>query len=57
MSNDHPLEEENFESFNPYFSDIAKIGMNVNVHGVSFVGNSEGYLALSRFFKYLAKMS
>ncbi|MDF1509586.1 hypothetical protein PZE06_15700 [Robertmurraya sp. DFI.2.37] len=43
-------------SFNPYFSEKAKMEVNVNEQGVSFVGNSEGYLAFARFFNYLAEV-
>lgn len=41
-------------TFNPYFSDTAKLEINVSEYGVSIVGNAEGYLALSRFCTYLA---
>lgn len=43
-------------SFDPYFSEKAKMEVKVDKHGVSFVGNAEGYLSLSRFFTYLAEV-
>lgn len=48
--------ENSYKSFNPYFSEKGKMEVNVNEHGVSFVGNLEGYLALARFFNYLAEV-
>lgn len=42
--------------FDPYFSEKAKMEIKVDKDGVSFVGNTEGYLSLSRFFTYLAEV-
>jgi hypothetical protein len=57
MSDNQSSSKENlYESFNPYFSEKAKMEVNVNEHGVSFVGNLEGYLAFARFFNYLAEV-
>lgn len=49
-------EKEIFYDFDPYFSKKAKMEIKIDEAGVSFVGNSEGYLSLSRFFSYLAEV-
>ncbi|MGB6406424.1 MAG: hypothetical protein WBF39_03045 [Planococcus donghaensis] len=49
-------EEEIFYDFDPYFSKRAKMEVKINEAGVSFVGNAEGYLSMSRFFSYLAEV-
>ncbi|MGO1059207.1 hypothetical protein ACTL32_08780 [Planococcus sp. FY231025] len=49
-------EKEVYEDFDPHFSKNAKMEIKVNRDGVSFVGNAEGYLSLSRFFTYLAEV-
>lgn len=49
-------EEEIFYDFDPYFSKRAKMEVKIDEVGVSFVGNAEGYLSLSRFFTYLAEV-
>lgn len=48
--------KEVYEDFDPHFSKNAKMEIKVNRDGVSFVGNAEGYLSLSRFFTYLAEV-
>lgn len=48
--------ESQFDCFNPFFSEKARMEVNVNKHGVSFVGNLEGYLAMARFFNFLAEV-
>lgn len=49
-------EEEVYYDFDPYFSKRAKMEVKIDEVGVSFVGNAEGYLSLSRFFTYLAEV-
>ncbi|WP_261384300.1 hypothetical protein [Planococcus sp. CPCC 101016] len=49
-------EEKVDYDFDPHFSKKAKLEIKVTNEGVSFVGNSEGYLSLSRFFTYLAEV-
>lgn len=41
---------------NANFNDKAKMEVNVNDNGVSFVGNAEGYRSLADFFTHLAKL-
>lgn len=49
-------EKEVFYDFDPYFSKRAKMEVKIDEAGVSFVGNAEGYLSMSRFFTYLAEV-
>jgi len=49
--------EEEYESFDPFFTEDAKLEVRVDECGVNFVGNAEAYLALSRLFTHLAQIS
>ncbi|OGX79256.1 MULTISPECIES: hypothetical protein [unclassified Exiguobacterium] len=50
-------DEEEYDSFDPFFTEEAKLEVRVDNYGVNFVGNAEGYLALSRLFTYLSQIS
>lgn len=50
-------DEEEHESFDLFFTEDAKLEVRVDEYGVNFVGNDEGYLALSRLFTYLSQIS
>lgn len=49
------VEEVDFD-FDPFFSKKAKMEVKIDEAGISFVGNTEGYLSMSRFFTYLAEV-